>query len=138
MTLKDLKNILTILEDYSEGVETIESEEPLKKSIDIHDIIRVLERFKKDKTFKKVYRTCFDFDRSGNSISLIFKVSSIKKSVSLDDILESEFVTDLFKELKDNNVSNYLVKRLSNRGNYKLHLHGDLGVYQTPYFKVTL
>ena len=143
MSFGNLNNMIHNIENnnvgYSEPEEIIidfDNEKPLPRTVDIYEILRVLDNFKANESFRKIYKAGFDYDRSGNTISLIFKIDNFRKAGDFDKLFNSEFVENFIKELEELHPSMSFIKKIKNRLNYRLHLHGNIGLYQTGYFKV--
>ena len=132
MTLEYLKSVLSGIDNFNEE----EPEEDVTPKSDIYDIMKILDRHKKEDGLKKIYKTDFHYDRNGNSISLIFKIDNFRRSGDFDKVFSSQYVQDMLNELSELNISKTFLKRLKNKLNYKLSLHGNIGIYQTPYYRI--
>ena len=139
MSLEYLKKIMSDLDNYKieeeQTPESQEKEEVIPRS-DIYDVMKILDKYRKEDTLKRVYKTDFHYDRNGNTISMVFKIDNFRKSGDFDNVFNSVYIKDLFAELSSLNISKNFVRKISNRNNYKLYLHGNVGIYQTPYFRI--
>jgi len=133
MSLDFIKQIMDKLD--SEKEEESFEEEEISKS-DIYDVMKILDRYKKEEALGKLYKAKFDYHRDGNSICLIVSFNNLKKTDRLHNLFNSEFIQNLFNELAELNISNNFKKRIADKRNYKLDLFGDMGVYKTPYYRV--
>jgi hypothetical protein len=120
---------------YEEEPEEVKEIPEVPKS-NIYDVLKILDRFKKEDALRRVYKTNFDYDRHNNQVSLIFKIDNFRKSGDFDNLFNSEYVQDMLNSVRELELSKSFTKNISNRNNYKLHLHGNIAIYQTPYFRI--
>ena len=134
MSLDFIKQIMDKLDSEKEDILQDDEEEIVKS--DIYDVMKILDRYKKEEALGKLYKAKFDYHRDGNSICLIISFNNLKKTDRLHNLFNSEFIQNLFNELAELNISNNFKKRIADKRNYKLDLFGDMGVYKTPYYRV--
>lgn len=102
---------------------------------DVYDFIKILDKFKKNKDFSRLYKTDFDYDRDNNRISLIFSVNNLRKSKNFNSVFNSEYVKKLFDELEElKGISKNFIRKLRTKTNYALNMYGKKGIYQSPYY----
>lgn len=130
-SLDNLKKLL-----FMDNNPTDREEPEVMEVGNIYDIMRILDKYRNIDSLKRVYKTSFDYDRDRNSISLIFKIDNFRRTNNFDMVFNSEYIREMFNDLKDLNLPESFIKKLMNKSNYKLHLHGNIGIYQTPYFKI--
>lgn len=135
MSLEFIKNIMNNLDNAQEEPEENTEQEEIKRS-DIYDVLKILDRYKKEDAIHKIYKAKLDYHRDGNSICLIITFSNLRKADRLNNLFSSEFIQNLFNELSSLNISNNLKRKIQDKRNYKLELFGDTGIYKTPYYRV--
>ena len=91
-----------------------DEEEEIIKS-DIYDVMKILDRYKKEEALGKLYKAKFDYHRDGNSICLILSFNNLKKTDRLHNLFNSEFIQNLFNELAELNISNNFKKRIADK-----------------------
>ena len=134
MSLNNIKRIISDLEDREKFLAD-DSEEQIEKS-DIYDVLKILDRYKKEEALSKIYKAKFDYHRDGNTISIIITFNNLKKSERLHNLFNSEYFENMFRELNELNISNSFKKRIADKKNYTLTLFGDSGIYKTPYYRI--
>ena len=134
MSLDFIKKMMDKLNDEV-SVEDLENDVEEVKS-DIYDVLKILDKYKREEAIGKIYKAKFDYHRDGNTLCIIVSFNNMKKSERLCALFSSEYIRELFRELEELNISNNFKKRIADKRNYKLDLFGDMGVYRTPYYRV--
>ncbi len=135
MPLDKLRKTLNNIGDYRFVTNNELQDEEINN--DIYDLIRILDKFKNNRDFSKLYKTDFDYDRDGNKVSFIFTINNLRKSKNFEYVFSSEFVKNFFNDLSTlNGISNNFIRRMKSKNNYKLNMFGNKGIYQTPYFTI--
>lgn len=116
-----------------EGLENKSFEVPI---CDIYQVIKILDKYKYNDDIKKIYKASLDYERDKNSFSIIFTIHNYKRSKNFYSLLNSEFIQDMFNELKDCNPTKSFINRIRNEKNYNLTLHGDTAIYRTPFYNI--
>ena len=77
MSLDFIKQLMDKLD--SEKEEESFEEEEIPKS-DIYDVMKILDRYKKEEALGKLYKAKFDYHRDSNSICFIVSFNNLKKT----------------------------------------------------------
>lgn len=116
--------------------ESDENNKSMEKTIDIYDIVRVLDNLKNNSSFRKVYKTRFSYEWRKNSVSLKFQIDGFRSTKDFTAIIESEFFRDMIQDLQNNGVSSYFISRVSKIRSYNIDMLGNTVLFHTDFIKV--